>query len=152
MVQRRFGRARAHVTRCGKSRGFTLLETLVVLAIAAIVAMTSFPYAAGTLRDLELRSAVLTLAGAVIRGRTAALREGRTWALVARGRSFTLGPLGEEGVREPLPGRVAVVAATSGGEVRFSPAGLSENATFTLGLDAAERRVVVNQRGRVTLD
>jgi prepilin-type N-terminal cleavage/methylation domain-containing protein len=152
MFRSKTGRARDRTARLVRGRGFTLLETLVVMAIAAVLATASFPRAAGLLRDLELRGAVVQLGGAIVRGRTAALREGRTWALVAHGRSFSLGPLGEEGARESLPGRVAISAATSGGEVRFSPTGIAENATFTLALDAVERRVVVNQRGRVTLE
>lgn len=152
MVRRRFEWARARRGRCPSISGFTLLETLVALAVAALVAAAAFPVAAGMLRDLELRGAVVRIAAAMIRGRTAALREGRSWALAARGRSYSLGPVGEEGASEPLPGRVAIAAATSDGEVRFSPSGMAENATFTVVLDAAERRVVVNQRGRVTLE
>jgi Tfp pilus assembly protein FimT len=130
----------------------TLLETLVVLAVAGVLVGAAVPRAAGVLTEHELRGAAVRVAGAMIRGRAAALRDGRTWVLAAEGRSITLGPLGEAGAREGLPGRVAIVAATSGGEVRFSPDGAAENATFTLALDARERRVVVNQRGRVTLE
>jgi hypothetical protein len=61
-------------------------------------------------------------------------------------------PLGEERPAEPLPAGTFVAAATSGGDVRFSAAGLADNATFTLGAGALRRRVVVNQRGRVTVE
>ena len=41
---------------------------------------------------------------------------------------------------------------TSGGDVRFFSSGMVDNATFTLGVGDARRRVIVNQRGRVTVE
>jgi hypothetical protein len=65
-----------------------------------------------------------------------------------------LAPLdGDAGVAgEPLPGRVFFAGATSGGDVRFFSSGMVDNATFTLGVGDARRRVIVNPRGRVTVE
>ena len=133
-------------------RGFTLLESVVVLAIAAIVCGAAVPYAAGVLTELELRNGAVRVAAALVRARSAALRDGRTWVVLAAGRTVSIGPLGGEGQHESLPGRVEVGGSTSGGEVRFSPNGMAENATFQIVLGARERRVIVNQRGRITLE
>jgi Tfp pilus assembly protein FimT len=136
--------------------GLTLLETVVVLALAATLCGAAAPYAAGVLAELELRDAAVRVAAALVRGRSAALRDGRTWHIVADGRTLSLGPVGDEGEREEeretLPGRVEIASSTSGGEVRFSPSGMAENATFIVALDGRSRRVIVNQRGRVTLE
>jgi type II secretory pathway pseudopilin PulG len=129
-----------------------LLETIATLGVIAIVIAAAAPHASGVLAALELRAGTVRVAGAMIRGRMAALREGRTWVLAAAPRELSLGPLGEDPVRERLPGRVRVRSATSGGEVRFAPSGSAENATFTLAVDGREERVVLNQRGRVTLE
>jgi len=132
--------------------GLTLLETVVVLALAATLCGAAAPYAAGVLAELELRDAAVRVAAALVRGRSAALRDGRTWVVVAAGRTLSLGPVGDEGERETLPRRVEIAASTSGGEVRFSPNGMAENATFIVAVDGRSRRVIVNQRGRVTLE
>jgi type II secretory pathway pseudopilin PulG len=137
--------------RRSRQRGLTLLEAIATLGIVAVVIVAAAPRASGVLAALEVRAGAVRVASAMIRGRIGALREGRTWVLAAGARELALGPLGEEPVREKLPGRARVRSATSGGEVRFAPSGLAENATFTLGVDGREERVVLNQRGRVTL-
>jgi prepilin-type N-terminal cleavage/methylation domain-containing protein len=151
-MRRRSERTIARELAVASERGFTLLEGIVVLAIAAVLCGAAVPYAAGVLAELELRNASVRVAAALVRGRSAALRDGRTWVLLAAGRTLSLAPLGAQGERESLPDRVAVASSTSGGEVRFSPNGLAENATFRIVLGARERRVVVNQRGRISLE
>lgn len=135
------------------SRGAGLVETIVVLALAGLLLGAAWPRVAGYLEEVELRSAVLRLAAALVRGRVAALGEGRTWELrLAGGSAFVLAPLGESGPAEPLPAGTFVADATSGGDVRFFSSGLVDNATFTLGAGSLRRRVIVNQRGRVTVE
>lgn len=145
-------RVRSRRRGSSRQRGWTLLETIAALGVVAIVVAGAVPAASGVLAALELRAGVVRVASAMIRGRIAALREGRIWVLAAGPRELSLGPLGEEPVREMLPGRVRVLSATSGGEVRFAPSGTAENATFTLAVGVQEERVVLNQRGRVTLE
>jgi type II secretory pathway pseudopilin PulG len=127
----------------------------VVLAVVGIVLATASPRVADLLDTIELRSASVRFAAALARGRAAALSDGRAWRLRLDGITrFVLAPLdAETGVAaEPLPGRVFFAAATSGGDVRFFSSGMVDNATFTLGVGDARRRVIVNQRGRVTVE
>ena len=135
-------------------RGASLVETVVVLAVAGIVIAAASPRVADLLDTIELRSASVRFAAALARGRAAALSEGRSWRLRLDGLSrFVLAPLDDAAAAaEPLPGRVFFAAATSGGDVRFFSSGLVDNATFTLGVGDARRRVIVNQRGRVTVE
>jgi len=140
-------------SRDGTSRGASLVEMVVVLAVAGVLLGAAWPSVAGYLETVELRSAALRFAAALARGRVGALTEGRIWEIrVADLRSFVLAPQGVGGGAERLAGAAFFAGATSGGDVRFFPSGLADNATFTLGAGDARRRVIVNQRGRVTLD
>jgi len=144
---------KAYDARRDACRGAGLVETIVVLALAGLLLGAAWPRAAGYLQDVELRSAALRLAAALARARIAALREGRTWELRLDGdRAVVVAPLGEERPAEPLPAGTYVAHATSGGDVRFSSSGVADNATFTLGAGDLRRRVVVNNRGRVTVE
>ncbi|MBY0280359.1 hypothetical protein K2Z84_33925 [Candidatus Binatia bacterium] len=134
-------------------RGTSLVETVLVLAVASILAGAAWPRVADLLDTVELRSACVRFASALARGRVAALTEGRSWRLRLDGSShFVLAPLDGDASPEALPARVFFAAATSGGDVRFFSSGLADNASFTLGVGDARRRVVVNQRGRVTVE
>lgn len=137
-------------TRCG---GFSLLEVIVALAIGAIVLGATAPMVSALLGMVRLRTAAVEFGSALLRARSAALAEGRSWEVrrTAAG-SFSVGPAGASGAPETLSGGATFGSATSGGTVRFSPSGVGENATFILTLGGREQRVVVNQRGRVTLE
>jgi Tfp pilus assembly protein FimT len=135
------------------SAGASLVEMVVVLAIAGLLLGTAWPSVASYLEAAELRSASVHFAAALARGRVAALSEGRTWSIrVAGTRDYVLAAAGETAPAERLPGASFFAGATSGGDVRFYSSGLADNATFTLGAGDARRRVIVNQRGRVTLE
>jgi len=135
------------------SRGVGLLEMVLVLALASILLGAAWPSLAGYLDVVELRSATLRFSSALARGRVAALTDGRIWKIRLAGlRDFVLAPDDGDAHAEQLPGTTFFAAATSGGDVRFYPSGLADNATFTLGAGDARRRVIVNQRGRVTIE
>ena len=151
MGERRCGGGRP-VGRRG-SGGASLVEMVLVVAVAGILLGTAWPGVVGYLETAELRSATLRFASALVRGRVAALTEGRVWTVRLDGPGgFVLAPAGTSAAAERLPARTFFAGATSGGDVRFFPSGLADNATFTLGAGAARRRVVVNQRGRVTVE
>ncbi|MEW6269107.1 MAG: type II secretion system protein [Thermodesulfobacteriota bacterium] len=136
-------------------RGASLVEIVLAVALAGVMLGVAWPSVASYREAAELRSATLRLASALARGRVAALTEGRTWLLRLDGiRRWVLAPLDEspDAPAEELPGATFVAAATSGGDVRFFPSGLADNATFTLGAGDQRRRVIVNQRGRITVE
>lgn len=142
--------------RRARERGASLVEIVVVIAVAGVLLGAALPGVAAYLDTAELRSASVHFAAALSRGRVAALTEGRTWRLyLADARRYALGPQDGEDAEvavEHLPGDAFFAGATSGGDVRFFPSGLVDNATFTLGAGDARRRVIVNQRGRVTVE
>lgn len=142
--------------RRARERGASLVEIVVVIAVAGVLLGAALPGVAAYLDTAELRSASVHFAAALSRGRVAALMEGRTWRLyLADARRYALGPQDGEDAEvavEHLPGDAFFAGATSGGDVRFFPSGLVDNATFTLGAGDARRRVIVNQRGRVTVE
>jgi len=135
-----------------RTRGVTLLELLVVLALLGAAAGVAAPHVYGMMERLEVRAGALRVASAFTRARLAALAHGRPWRVrIVDARTLTVGPDGAPARRVHLPGAVRFVGATSGGEVRFRPNGWAENATFTLGRGPRARSVVVNQRGRITV-
>lgn len=139
--------------RLRASRGASLVEMVVVLALASVLLGAAWPSVASYLEAAELRAATLHFAAALARGRVAALSEGRTWKIRLDGlRGYVLAPAGGDAAAEGLPGAAFFAGATSGGDVRFYSSGLADNATFTLGAGAARRRVIVNQRGRITVE
>lgn len=131
--------------------GFTLLECLIVLAILAILGATTIPQVGAISGQWRLRSAGIRLSAELVRARWGALRAAEPWTV----RPTTTGLRIEKGQNDvatvALPPGI-MVSVNSGGDVRFLPNGSAENATFRLVNAWGERRVVVNQRGRVRLD
>jgi len=137
-----------------KAGGFTLLELLLGLALAATltgIGSVSLPSIAGGIR----------LAGATER-LAAALRAARGQAL-ARNRRIEIRfdpPSRSWSVREQtgptldvqrLPTGVVFSSLPSALRIRFSTIGTADNATVVLAAAGRNRRIIVNQRGRVRL-
>ena len=133
--------------------GFTVVEVVCALAIAGIALATIAPRVGAMREALQLREACVRLQAAIVRGRVGALAQDRAWELRVTGAStYRLGPVAGPSAVEELPAGVSFAGTTSGGSVRFSPLGMAENATLELRLGASTRRVVVNQRGKVTFE
>ena len=138
-------RAVAHRVRT--AGGLTVFELLVCLAVGGILAGLAAPQFAEMRADWELRTAGLRVVGELIRARASApgARGGSAVRVEEGGLSVRAGVMHR---RVALPAGVDI-SLNSGGDVRFSPHGLAENATFRLRNRAGERLVVVNQRGRI---
>lgn len=138
----------------GRERGTSLVEALVAIAVAALALGAGLARVPGAMGAVRLRGAAVQLGAAMMRARAAAVAEGRAWELRCAGESaFEIAAPGDPPQRESLPPGIRFAATTSGGSVRFLPAGSAENATFVLRSDGGgERRVVVNQRGRIAVD
>ncbi|MEO2167028.1 MAG: GspH/FimT family pseudopilin [bacterium] len=132
------------------SDGFTLFELLVAIGLLAILAALAAPGFRTLAGGWQLRAAALRVAGTLTQARAGALRGSESWSVRTAGDALLFGPDLATPQRVALPAGI-LVSVNSGGTVRFSRTGYAENATFRLLGEQGERRVVVNQRGRITL-
>jgi prepilin-type N-terminal cleavage/methylation domain-containing protein len=136
-------------------RGFTLIETLVGVAIAAILASTSALLLSSLATALRLAASVRTIAQAMRETRARAIAEGSPLDVRfdASTSSWTITAVdGTIRRAEPLPASLRFVALPARARIRFDSTGAAENGTVTLGGGgSATSRIVVNQRGRVRL-
>jgi len=139
-------------------RGFTLVELLLVLAIAGVVLLIALPSVADTRDRLLVEQAAYDIAAAHTRARLTAVVEGHLALLTVRDDSLRLDVV--DGV-DTLPrwaaaGPSQTGVALSGGPriVPFAPIGVSiglANATYALSRGARSRQVVVSRYGRVRI-
>jgi len=120
-----------------RSGGFTLLETLVGLALATTVAAMGGVRLTELLATARLATAARTLA---------------TTLRLARGRALATGTSVE--TRFDAPGHTYELRDGGGAlparsRIVFGALGTADNGTITLAAGSRSRNVVVNQRGRV---
>ena len=139
-------------------RGFTLLETLVALALLAVLLAVAVPALVPS-PAVELRSAADTVATGLREARLEAQRRQRPTALQLDLDARTLQVEGLGPVRR-LPANLVVELVTAEqemkgkrrGGIRFYPDGSSTGGRVTLSLDGFERLVdVAWLTGRVTV-
>jgi prepilin-type N-terminal cleavage/methylation domain-containing protein len=138
------------------SRGVTLLELLLALAIAGVVFLIALP-SAGDLRNRFLvDKAVYDIAAAHTRARLTAVVEGRVALLTIRSDSLRLDVI--DGVDTllrwsgPGPGQTGVTLTGGSRTIPFAPIGVAfglANATYGLSRGNRSRQVVVSRYGRV---
>jgi type II secretion system protein H len=89
------------------TRGVTLLELLVVVALASILLMVVFPSVGAGLRTLELRSAAQRLAASARYAREQAIHRQRFYELEidAAAGTISVGDLERSGANVPAPAR-----------------------------------------------
>ena len=136
-------------------RGFTLIEALVGVTIAAILASASALVLSSFATALRLTASARTLAEAMRETRGRAMAEGAPLDVRfdASTGMWTIAAIdGTIRRSQPLPASVRFVALPARARIRFDSTGQAENGTVTLGASAAATcRIVVNQRGRVRL-
>lgn len=139
------------------SRGTTLLELLLVLAIAAVITGLAAP-AAGALRDqLLVQEAADLVAGAHARARLLASVERRIMLLTLTADSLVLRAVespADTTERWRTTGPAATRVAVTGfpRSVAFSPAGVAfgfANGTYRFSRGRAGKQVIVSRYGRV---
>ncbi len=145
--------------REGRQRGFTLLELLVVLVIAATGYALVLQFAGSGVSGVQLKSAARSVAAGLrdARGRAIATQESVALDLDLENRTFEVKGSGRE---RSLPQRLDVkldtaLAEVTGqrrGAIRFYPDGSSTGGRVTLA--SGERKLLVDVdwlTGRVTI-
>lgn len=122
--------------------GFTLIEMLVTLAIAGLIAGIAFPRVQNSMTTMEFRLGAGQVTEALRAARAEAIRTGEPVALSLQGRGLVIG----KGAPIALPASV-VVTAGQDRPVTFYPDGTAEPALYRIGSRgsgaARERRITV---------
>jgi general secretion pathway protein H len=123
--------------------GFTLIEMLVTLAVAGLIAGLAFPRVQSGITTMEFRMGAGQVAEGLRTARAEAIRTGEPVALALEGRKLMIG----ESAPVALPASVTV-AAGQDAPVTFYPDGTAEPALYRItsrgaGGAVRERRITV---------
>jgi Tfp pilus assembly protein FimT len=137
------------------TRGFTVLETLLVVALAGWLAATAVAATTSLAAALRLSATARTLAQTARETRARAMAEGIPLEILLDTTSSAWSVRQLDGtVRHAavLPAPVTFLAVPASTRLRFESTGTATNGTVVLGgTTTARRSIVVNQRGRVRL-
>jgi general secretion pathway protein H len=143
-----------------RERGFTLIELVIVLGIAALVLAIALPMLSGTSARAQFKAAAHEIAAALRETRSRAIASGRSTALIVEVREG-LYRVDTSAVPHSLPKGVRLVLVTttqerrsdSTGAIRFFPDGSSTGGSVRLIEDGKRYDVLVDWlTGRVSLD
>jgi prepilin-type N-terminal cleavage/methylation domain-containing protein len=137
--------------------GVTLVELLLVIVLAGMLAAIALPSIVGLHDRLAVDAAARLVAGAHVRARTAALAEHRTMVLTLTADSLLLraveSPIDTvERWRSEGPADHDVAVTGMPRLVSFAPSGVTmgfANATYALARGSALKQVIVSRYGRV---
>jgi prepilin-type N-terminal cleavage/methylation domain-containing protein len=139
------------------SRGTTLIELLLTLAIAGILAALAVSGASGLRDRLRVEEAAAAIAGAHTRARLLAVTERRVMVLTLAADSLVLRAVESradtvERWRAPGPTATGVGVTGMPRTAGFAPSGVAfgfANGTYTLVRGSARKQVIVSRYGRV---
>lgn len=131
------------------ARGFSLLELLVVLAIAAATAALVVPRAVGTLERARFQSAVREIVSGLRHTRSIALLRQREAAfyLDVEEKFYRIDRLKERPLPSPLHLQIETLKSDltpSGGKIRFFPDGSSTGGQILLAWGEWRRQIDVD--------
>lgn len=133
----------------GPARGFTLLETLLVVALLAVAAALAAAAVTGGFRGMELRSTAKEMAAQLRYTRARAISTGQPQRFTVDPAAHTwTAPNGRDGEIPPrlsitFTGAREVEPAEGQGAVLFFPDGAATGGRITLEVDGAARRIDV---------
>lgn len=139
--------------------GITLLEMLIVLVMAGILATIALPGIMGLHDRLAVDAAARAVVSAHTRARIAALAEHREMILTLTPDSLRLSAVESpidtfERWRGDGPSDLDVVVTGMPRQISFAPSGVTTgfaNATYTLVRGSARKQVIVSRYGRVRI-
>jgi general secretion pathway protein H len=137
-----------------RASGFTLLELMVALGLAAVLGGISVVRLVALVEGARLAGGVRTVATTLRVARGRAMAGGASIEVrfdPTRRTCDTRDADGRTLESAPLPRGIAFAALPARARILFGGLGLAENGTITLGSGARQRSVIVNQRGRVRL-
>lgn len=126
-----------------RADGFTLIEMLVTLAVAGLIAGIAFPRVQNTMSAMEFRRGAAQVTEALRAARAEAIRTGAPVTLALEGRALVIGG----GDPQALPASVSVSAGQDR-PVTFYPDGTANPALYRVrsrgeGAGVRERRITV---------
>jgi prepilin-type N-terminal cleavage/methylation domain-containing protein len=137
-------------------QGFSLVELLLVLAVAGLLFGIALPRLSGVMDQIEVASAANHLVAAHQRARIMAVTGGQVLVLTIDTASLVIRPRGQASIlwSEEGPAATRVVLEGPARQFTFSPVGLTLglfNATLRLTRGSASRTIVVSRLGRVRI-
>lgn len=139
------------------NRGVTLLELLLAMVLAGLLALLSVPPLAALRDSARVRSETVRLVATLDLARGAAVRFGATVRLSLSDSAFqfTASPIAGAAVNWRLPGTAqsGVLLAGAGAPIQFGAAGLAvgvSNRTLVLSRGSITRRIVISRLGRIS--
>jgi len=148
----------------GKSKGFSLVEMLVTVAIASVLATITVPQLMNTMKNYRLASAVASAKGAIQTTHYLAIMHGYPYQLTFNGNSATYSvaskPPGATSFVPVPPGTPTPIAGSNDGEtinqttvMQFNSNGTmtSGNAVFTISNGVTTEQITVSGVGYVSV-
>lgn len=129
----------------GRANGFTLIEMLVTLAVAGLIAGLAFPRVQNGMTAMEFKMGASQVVEGLRKARSEAIRTGEPVSFQLEGRSLVIG------VAAPvvLPASVSVTAGQDA-PVTFYPDGTAEPALYRITSRKGEGEGAVRER-RITV-
>ena len=134
-------------------QGFSLVELMLVVAVAGLLFGIAIPRLSRALDHVEVGSAANHLVAAHQRARIMAVTRGQVLVLTIEAARFVIRPRGQAPLwseNGPAAARVALEGPAR--QFTFSPEGLTigfSNATLRLTRGTASRTIVISRLGRV---
>jgi prepilin-type N-terminal cleavage/methylation domain-containing protein len=136
--------------------GFSLVESVLVLAVLGIVSGIALPHLSGALDSIEVDAAANHLITAHQRARIMAITRSQVLVLTVEDSCLAIRLRGQDNPlwSEEGPSARRVTLMGPAREFIFSPEGITlglSNATLQLIRGAAHRRVIVSRLGRIRI-